>query len=60
MAKKSNKQKDLERRIVKAAEDKYGEQGSIEIDSNTTVTYSSDGGYYVQAWVYVTEEEVKA
>jgi hypothetical protein len=39
--------------IRAAAKQQYGEQGSIEIDSDAVVSISEDGGAYVQAWVWV-------
>ena len=42
-----------------AAEFEYGEGGRIEIDSDATVSISSDGGAYVQAWVFVYDDQVE-
>lgn len=32
--------------------------GDIEIDSNANVSFSEDGGAYVQAWVWVYDSDV--
>ncbi len=39
---------------VSAAEDRYAEEGSIEVDAPTVVSVSDDGGAYVMAWLWVS------
>jgi hypothetical protein len=43
---------------VEAAQEKYEDEGTCEIDDNATVSISEDGGAYVQAWVWVYDSEV--
>jgi hypothetical protein len=40
-----------------AARNQYGSEGEIEIDANATVSRGEDNGAYVQAWVWVDEDE---
>lgn len=35
-------------------------EGSVEIDEGATVSISDDGGAYVQAWVWVDDDDVEA
>lgn len=48
---------DLEEDYREAADEQYGEEGSIEIDDDAQVSSAGDGGAYVQAWVYVRDDE---
>lgn len=43
---------------IEAARREYGCGGEIEIDSNAKISRSPDAGAYVQAWVWVNNEEV--
>ena len=42
-----------------AAKRIHEEEGTVEIDSNAIVGFSGDGGAYVQAWVWVYDDDVK-
>lgn len=42
-----------------AAKRIHEEEGTVEIDSNAIVVFSGDGGAYVQAWVWVYDDDVK-
>lgn len=42
---------------TKAAFEARNRDGELEIDSRTVVSESDDGGAYVMAWVWVTDEE---
>ena len=42
--------RDLARRV-------WQSDGSVEIDSDAVVSESSDGGWYVQAWVWVDKPD---
>ncbi len=42
-----------------AATVQYGEDGSIEIDPGATVSRGDDPGAYVQAWVWVSNNQVE-
>ena len=44
---------------IAAARRKYAREGEIEVDENAKVSRGDDPGAYVQAWVWVPEEEVK-
>lgn len=33
------------------------EEGSLEVDDNALVSVSDDGGAYVQAWIWVSDED---
>jgi hypothetical protein len=37
----------------------HHEDGQCEIDGDATVSLSSDGGAYVQAWVWVDQEDME-
>jgi hypothetical protein len=55
------KVKDLEAKYRKAAREMYHDPGHIEVDEGAEVSISDDadaGGCYVQAWVWVSAEEV--
>jgi len=43
----------------KAAKRLHHSDCEVEIDSNAVVSFSSDGGAYVGAWVWVPEEAIK-
>jgi hypothetical protein len=45
------------REYIEAARKKWHRDGEIEIDWQTEVSVSDDGGAYVQAWVWVSNEE---
>ena len=52
-------------RYVRAAAVKYDDEGTLEVDDNAPVSFfdSTDDqpeGAYVQAWVWVTREEMEA
>ena len=42
-----------------AAKAQYQREGEIEIDDNAVVSYGSDPGAYVQAWVWVGAYEAR-
>lgn len=42
---------------IRLAREEWQEDGSIEIDDDAVVSISSDGGAYVQAWVWVYAPE---
>lgn len=44
--------------VIEKAKDTYEEEGAIEIDDNAKIS-PSDGGWYVQAWVYVSTEDME-
>lgn len=48
---------ELDEKFVLAAKEEYQEEGTVEVDDGAVVSYSSDGGAYVQAWVWVTNDE---
>lgn len=39
------------------AREEYGDEGSIEIDSDALLSRSGDPGYYVMAWVWVADQD---
>lgn len=39
------------------AREEYGNEGSIEIDSDALLSRSGDPGYYVMAWVWVADQD---
>ena len=41
---------------IEAARDVHQREGACEIDDNAVVSYSDDGGAYVQAWIWVYGE----
>jgi hypothetical protein len=41
------------------ARDKYQSEGKIEIDEDAEVSRGEDAGAYVQAWVWVADEDQK-
>ena len=43
---------------VQAAKNKHEHEGEVEIDDGARISRSSDGGAYVQAWVWVDDDEV--
>lgn len=43
----------------KAAKELHLSEGTLEIDSNAIVSQSDDGGAYVQAWVWVDDDEAE-
>jgi hypothetical protein len=49
------------RRYAAAAKRRYHKEGEVEVDDNAKLSIADppDGGAYVQAWVWVPEEEVK-
>lgn len=38
----------------------YERDGEIEIDDNAAVSIGSDNGAYVQAWIWVSDDDVDA
>jgi 8-oxo-dGTP pyrophosphatase MutT (NUDIX family) len=49
-----------EQAAIEAAREEHGSDGTLEIDDNATVSFSSDRGAYVGAWVWVSDESVVA
>lgn len=45
---------------IEAARAKHAEEGEIEIDDNAKVSYSTDGGAYVQGWLWVGDDLIRA
>ena len=48
--------------VVKYASKKHNEEGTVEIDAKAVVSRADDnssGGAYVQAWVWVADEDVR-
>lgn len=43
--------------MVDKAREQYGDEGRIEIDEGATCSRGSDPGLYVQAWVWVYDDE---
>lgn len=41
-----------------AAQREYNREGEIEVDENATVSEGDDPGAYVEAWVWVSNEEL--
>ena len=56
---RGNANRAVEQAAISAAQSKYHEDGSIEIDSNAEVSMSPESGAYVQAWVYVSRDEME-
>jgi len=46
------------RAYVEAAKLLHHDEGTLEVDDNAAVSRSSDGGAYIQAWVWVGNEDV--
>jgi hypothetical protein len=44
---------EMDEKYINAARTIHGCDGECEIDEGATVSYSSDGGAYVAAWVWV-------
>lgn len=49
-------QQDHEAQYRTAARVKWGNDGECEIDEDATVSVSEDGGAYVSAWVWISDE----
>lgn len=49
----AEEERDRKKVIKLAREDSRLRQGSLEIDDNAVVSWSSDNGAYVQAWLWV-------
>jgi hypothetical protein len=49
---------DNDQAAIVAARAEREEEGEIEIDDNAKVSYSTDGGAYVQAWVWVGDDAI--
>lgn len=45
-------------RVIEAACDIHAIDGEVEVDGNAVVSYSSDGGAYVAAWVWVPNSAI--
>ncbi len=43
----------------RAARAEYHREGEVEIDDNAVISRGDDAGAYVQAWVWVSDEEVR-
>ena len=43
---------------LQAAKEKHVHEGEVEIDEGAVVSRSDDGGAYVQAWVWIADDEV--
>jgi len=43
---------------ILAARECHGEEGRIEIDDNAKVSYSTDGGAYVQGWLWIDDDMI--
>jgi hypothetical protein len=41
-----------------AAAKKWEKEGEIEIDSDAEVSRSADNGAYVQAWVWISDDDI--
>jgi len=46
-------------KIINRAKQMYHREGEIEIDDNARLSEGDDDGCYVQAWVWVPNEETK-
>ena len=46
--------------FVAAAKRIHQEEGELEVDYGAVVSYSDDGGAYVAAWVWVSNDEVES
>jgi hypothetical protein len=44
----------------KAADRLHGRDGEVEIDDDAKISQSPDAGVYVQAWVWVYDDDVTA
>jgi len=42
---------------IQRAKAQYEEEGSVEIDDNAKLSVGMDKGVYVEAWVWVADEE---
>jgi hypothetical protein len=42
---------------IRRAKEQYEEEGSVEIDDNALLSVGMDKGVYVQAWVWVYDED---
>ena len=49
-----------ENRYIKAARQMWHRDGEIEIDDWPLISPSEDGGAYVQAWLWVSNEDLTA
>ena len=49
----------FERALIQAASRLHDEAGEVEIDCDAKISASSDGGAYVQAWVWVYHTDVE-
>ena len=45
---------------IAAARAAHESEGSVEIDDSAKVSYSTDGGAYVAAWVWVGDDDIVA
>ena len=43
----------------RAARAEYEREGEVEIDDNAVISRGDDAGAYVQAWVWVSDEEAR-
>jgi hypothetical protein len=49
-----------ENRYIKAARRMHHRDGEIEVDDWPLISPSDDGGAYVQAWVWVSDDDLAA
>lgn len=61
MSQPKAKQERIRRAAIAAAQRLYTDEGRIEVDETATLSMSDppDGGTYVQAWVWVDEDEIE-
>lgn len=45
---------------INAAKEQHVSEGTLEVDDNAVVSFSTDGGAYVQAWVWVDNSSIAA
>lgn len=43
---------------IEKARERYGSEGEVEIDDGAIISRGHDPGAYVQAWVWVYDDEV--
>jgi hypothetical protein len=56
----ANKRDDNDQAAITAAREEHESEGTLEIDENAIVSFSSDGGAYVAAWVWVDNSAIEA
>lgn len=50
----------MQREVRERARELVGEDGELEIDEDAAVSWSSDGGAYIQGWVWIYDDDLFA